>query len=85
MQPIIHPESILLVHQTMIREELRRRYPEDHLYTSNEDQLNFRNVERGERALPKVRRFISSGLIAAGNRLDPARHQDAVLAGHASK
>lgn len=77
MQPITHPESILLVHQTMICEELRRRYPEYRHYSSN--------VERGEGALPKVRRIISSGLIAAGNRLAPAGHPDTALAGHATK
>lgn len=77
MQPITHPESILLVHQTVIREELRRRYPEYHHYSSS--------VERGEGVLPKVRRFISSGLIAAGTRLAPAGHADTALAGHASK
>lgn len=77
MQPIPHPETILLVHQTVIREELRRRHPQYHLYPSK--------VERGEGILSKVRRFIASALIAAGNRLAPAGHPDTALAGHASK
>lgn len=62
-QPYAHTESILIVHTTMVEEELQRHRPER--------ELRYR--EAGRRGpLVAVRRAAGRRLIALGTRLDPA-------------
>lgn len=77
MQPIPHPETIRMIHQTMIHEELQRRYPQHHVY--------FRHVEPRQGFIMRLRRFTASILISAGNRIAVAGQAEPSLAVQAGK
>ena len=61
--PVLPSSEVLIVHQMMVKEELRRNYPE--LYQVVPDH------RRSGLANP-MRRLAGRALIALGTRLDPA-------------
>ena len=74
------PELTLLVHKTMVEEEMRRRHPEHH--------RSIRDTERGSGPLTGLRAFTGSIFIAIGERITPPQRRPrsratASLAGHA--
>lgn len=61
-QPYTPAEHILLVHKTMVDEELQRHRPERH--------RGLRDIDRPG-VVTTIRRVAARGLVAVGTRLDP--------------
>lgn len=62
-QPYIPAENILIIHRTMVDEELQRQHPERHHRLRDTDRPG---------PLAAARRFAARGLLALGTRLDPS-------------
>lgn len=62
-QPFDLTTNLLVVHRTMVEEELQRHHPER--------ELRYREASRRD-PLVAVRRVAARGLIALGMRLDPS-------------